>query len=95
MMTRFPYDLNFARTSALLSYFVNKHGVQVISCTTFPFNPTGYEGILQKRGCSPEKTVARFWRTCFVAKGLQYAYTAAPFAPHICAKLARAKFGYA
>jgi len=43
------YYLNFARTSALLSYFVNKHGMQVISCTTFPFNPTGYEGILQKR----------------------------------------------
>ena len=41
--------LNFARTSALLSYFVNKHGVQVIFCTTFPFNPTGYEGIMQKR----------------------------------------------
>jgi hypothetical protein len=41
--------LNFARTSAFQSYFVNKHSVQVIFCTTFPFNPTGYEGILQKR----------------------------------------------
>jgi len=43
------FYLNIARTSALMSYFVNKHGVQVISCTTFNFNPTGYEGILQKR----------------------------------------------
>ncbi|MDP2989948.1 MAG: hypothetical protein Q8O57_05225, partial [Kiritimatiellota bacterium] len=33
-----------------------------------------------------KKGVARFYRICFVAKGLQYTYTAAPFAPHICGK---------
>ena len=45
-----------ARSATALQ--AGKHGVQVISCTTFPFNPTGYEGVPQKRWCSPEKTVA-------------------------------------